>query len=172
MFDFNHNKSSNSLKKSVCLIFLLILIIALSIFVYNYYLENKDKSETKSGYTNIEKISKISDEEKQKAVDESVEEGMINICYAISATFEGKNSTSFKVINKENNKYPIAFQLYDENDNLMFTSSSIDLGYECKEITLNKEHKKGTFEWKIKIGYDVEGSSNVQSFFPINVTIK
>ena len=83
-----------------------------------------------------------------------------------------KNSTSFKVLNKENNRYPIVFELYDENDNLMFQSSEIALGYQCTEITLNENHEKGTFEWKIKIGYsNGNEKSNVQSFFPINVTI-
>ena len=164
-------------KKKIIIMISLILLLVSSIFIYNhYYLENIYESDTnkenETNDTKTEKISEIPDSEKQEAVNKAVEEGMINISYSSSAVFDGKNSTSFKVLNKENNRYPIDFELYDENDNLMFQSSEIALGYQCTEITLNENHEKGTFEWKIKIGYsNGNEKSNVQSFFPINVTI-
>lgn len=170
----NNIKTNNS-KIIIISLVLIILILLIGIFFSYNYLKNNDNSNkvNKTNYeTETEKITHISKEDRQKAINKIVEEGMININYQSIASFENNVSTSFKVTNIENNKKPIKFKIIDENQNIVYESDEIKPGYECKQIKLDDDfnHEKGTFDWEILIGYSED--SNVSSAFPLKVTFK
>lgn len=168
-----NNKRNNKIIITSLILIIFLLLIGV-FFGYNYFKNNSNNTkENETNYkTETEKITHISKEDRQKAINKIVEEGMININYQSIASFENNVSTSFKVTNIENNKKPIKFKIVDENQNIVYESDEIEPGYECKKIKLDDDftHEKGTFDWEILIGYSEEG--NVSSAFPLKVTFK
>lgn len=143
------------------------LICALLVVGYLWYKEyNKDTEYEQA----VNAITEIDYEERQRELDRIVEEGMINIQYSASASFDGKVSTRFNVKNIDNNKQPIQFVLMDENGDVIYKSKQIERGYEINAIELEKELPKGTHNGKISIGYVEEG--NVASLFPITLEVR
>ena len=143
------------------------LVCALLVVGYLWHKEyNKDTEYEQA----VNAITEIDYEERQKELDRIVEEGMINIQYSASASFEGKVSTRFNVKNIDNNKQPIQFTLMDENGDIIYKSKQIERGYEINAIELDKELPKGTHNGKISIGYVEEG--NVTSLFPITLEVR
>lgn len=128
---------------------------------------NKEKPEYEVA---VNKITEIDYAERQKELNQVVEDGMMNVQYSLHCEFDGKVSTSFKVKNIENNKYPIQFVLYDEEGRAIYNSAKIERGYELNAIELEEELSKGIHDCKIEIGYAEEG--NVSSIFPITVEVK
>jgi len=118
----------------------------------------------------VDRITEIDYAERQEQLNQIVEDGMMNVQYSLYSEFNGKVSTSFNVKNIENNKYPIAFKLIDENGTVIYKSAKIERGYELNAIELDKELSKGTHECKIELGYAEEG--NVSSVFPITIEVK
>lgn len=162
------NKNNKIKIAIICLMLILITIFGLLIY-NNGNSDSKTTNNIENYNGNYSKITKISEEDKQSCKNQIVEDGMININYQTNVTFNSTESINFKVTNIEQNKYPIKFELIDENGDTIYMSDEIPQGYECTEIKLEKEHKKGSFEWQIKIGYVTGG--NVSSIFPINVEI-
>lgn len=117
----------------------------------------------------VDKITEIDYKERQEELNQVVEDGMMNVQYSLSCEFDGKVSTSFNVKNIENNKYPIKFELLDENGKVIYKSDKIERGYELNSIELDKELSKGTHDCQIEIGYAEEG--NVASVFPITIEV-
>lgn len=143
------------------------LVCTLLVVEYLWYKEyNKDTEYEQA----VNAITEIDYEERQKELDRIVEEGMINIQYSASASFDGKVSTRFNVKNIDNNKQPIQFTLMDENGDVIYKSKQIERGYEINAIELYKELPKGTHNGKISIGYVEEG--NVASLFPITLEVR
>ena len=168
MDDKSNNKNNKDSKNKFIIPILILIILALILcgfFGYRYL--TRDTSEY---YSKTSKITQMPEEDRQAYVNQIVDDGMMNVNYQTSATFEGIKSIDFKVTNIEQNKYPIQFELIDENGDTIYTSGEIPQGYECTEVALDREHEKGSFEWQIKLGYVNEG--NVSSIFPINVEIK
>ena len=119
---------------------------------------------------NVNAITEIDYSDRQEYVDTKVEEGMININYLPKAIFEGKTSIKFNVKNIKNNKGPIVFEIYDEEENCIYQSKLIEPGYEMNSIKLDKPLKKGTHDCKIKVGYAEDG--NVDTVFPIMIEVR
>lgn len=145
----------------------LITCIGVCLVLYSNFKSSKTISEYEQA---VNKITEIDYSQRQAELDKIVEEGMINIQYAMYASFNGKVSTSFNVKNSKNNKHPIIFSITDENGDLIYESKQINTGYELNSIELEKELSKGTHECSIKIGYAAEG--NVSSVFPIILEVK
>ena len=155
-------------KKKAMIITAIIALLFIGIFSVVYCLNsNNNKSEYEQ---KVEKIVAMNKEDQQKYIDQIVEEGQINIQYSLGATFNGKTSQSFNVKNIENNNGDIVFTIYDESGNEIYNSKPIQRGYECTEITLDKELPVGTHECRISIGYVDAG--NVKSTFPITIEVK
>lgn len=157
----------NNKNRIIIGVLIVALVCALSVAGYMWYKQAKDKTEYEQA---VNAITEIDYEERQKELDRIVEEGMINIQYSASASFDGKVSTKFNVKNIDNNKQPIQFTLMDETGDVIYKSKQIDLGYEINTIELDKELSKGTHEGKISIGY-VDGG-NVSSLFPITLEVR
>lgn len=155
------------MKKDKIIIGILSLSLVSTLAFGAVYL-NKDKNVSEFE-TAVNEITEIDYSERQAALDQIVEDGMMNVQYSMYASFNGKVSTSFNVKNIKNNKYPIMFKLYDSDDNVIYESKKIELGYEINSIELNKSLPKGTHECKIQIGYVNEG--NVSSVFPITLEV-
>ena len=156
------------MNKKKAMIITAIVVLLIGIFAVVYSLHN---SNNKSEYEQkVEKIVAMNKEDQQKYIDQIVEEGQINIQYSLGATFNGKTSQSFNVKNIENNNGDIVFTIYDESGNEIYNSKPIQRGYECTEITLDKELPVGTHECRISIGYVDAG--NVKSTFPITIEVK
>lgn len=156
------------MNKKKAMIITAIAVLLIGIFAVGYSLHN---SSNKSEYEQkVEKIVAVNPEEQQKYIDQIVEEGQINIQYSLGATFNGKTSQGFNVKNIENNHGDIVFAIYDENGEEIYNSDPIQRGYECTEITLDKELPVGTHECRISIGYVDAG--NVKSTFPITIEVK
>lgn len=115
------------------------------------------------------RIEGMSDEEVAEAVNREVEEGKINVQYSLYAVFDGKKSESFMVRNIEKNHHPLEFTIYDEDGNSIYSSMPINLGYELKDITLDRELPRGDHDCSIRISYVAEG--NVASVFPLKVKV-
>lgn len=145
------------------------LILSIAGGSYLYISRDKDKPITEYE-TAVNQITEIDYEQRQRELDQIVEEGMMNVQYLSSCQFNGKVSETFNVKNIENNKHPIIFTITDEKDNVIYQSKQIDLGYELNSIELDKELSKGTHNCKIQIGYAVEG--NVSSVFPITIEVR
>lgn len=156
-------------KASKIIIGVLSVSLVCSVTAGAYLFMNQANNKTEYE-TAVNAITEIDYDERQKELDRIVEEGMINIQYSASASFDGKTSTSFNVKNIDNNKYPIEFKLMDENGDVVYKSKQIDRGYEINAIELDKELSEGTHEGKISIGYVQEG--NVSSVFPITLEVR
>ena len=120
--------------------------------------------------TNVNQITEIDISKRQEELNAIVEEGKMNVNYSSRAVFEGRVSETFNIKNIKNNHYPIAFELFDENGDCIYTSKKIEPGYEMNWIELDKALTKGTHECRLKVGYAEEG--NVSSAFPIIIEVK
>lgn len=118
----------------------------------------------------VNKITEMSDEDKQAAINQLVEDSEINVTYASKAEFVGNVSTTFLVRNIENNHYPIVFEIFDEDGKSLYKSEPIGLGYEVTAISFDEPLSVGVHNCKISIGYD--GQGNVNSVFPLQITVK
>lgn len=174
----NTEKRTNN-KKGIKIILAVVFIIAiLSFFTlktdsvdYITSFFKLELNQQESGYEDqVNKITEIDYTERQEALNEIVEEGMINICYSTSAVFEGKISKSFNVQNSINNHHPMVFEITDETGDVIYKSKKIIPGYELNQIELSKELSKGSHDCKIKIGYADEG--NISSVFPIIIEVR
>lgn len=160
----DNTKTKN--KKRITAILIGILLIGAIAFGFQY-ITSSNQNEYEE---NINAITRIDKEERQKQVDQLVQEGEINIQYDLGATFNGKVSEHFNVKNIENNKDDIQFIIYDENGDEIYKSKLIKRGYEVNKIELEKELEKGTHKCKISIGYVNRG--NVASTFPLDIEVK
>ena len=120
--------------------------------------------------TNVNQITEIDTSKRQEELNAIVEEGKMNVNYSSRAVFDGRVSETFNIKNNKNNHYPIAFELFDENGDCIYTSKKIEPGYEMNWIELDKALTKGTHECRLKVGYAEEG--NVSSAFPIIIEVK
>ena len=120
--------------------------------------------------TNVNQITEIDTSKRQEELNAIVEEGKMNVNYSSKAVFDGRVSETFNIKNIKNNHYPIAFELFDENGDCIYTSKKIEPGYEMNWIELDKALTKGTHECRLKVGYAEEG--NVSSAFPIIIEVK
>ena len=120
--------------------------------------------------TNVNQITEIDISKRQEELNAIVEEGKMNVNYSSRAVFDGRVSETFNIKNIKNNHYPIAFELFDENGDCIYTSKKIEPGYEMNWIELDKALTKGTHECRLKVGYAEEG--NVSSAFPIIIEVK
>ena len=120
--------------------------------------------------TNVNQITEIDTSKRQEELNAIVEEGKMNVNYSSRAVFDGRVSETFNIKNIKNNHYPIAFELFDENGDCIYTSKKIEPGYEMNWIELEKALTKGTHECRLKVGYAEEG--NVSSAFPITIEVK
>ena len=120
--------------------------------------------------TNVNQITEIDTSKRQEELNAIVEEGKMNVNYSSRAVFDGRVSETFNIKNIKNNHYPIAFELFDENGECIYTSKKIEPGYEMNWIELDKALTKGTHECRLKVGYAEEG--NVSSAFPIIIEVK
>lgn len=162
--EIKKEKKNNANKYLVVIIILLLLLMGVGGW---HLLNNKEVSEFEQ---KVNAITEIDYSKQQEALNQLVEEGMINIQYSLSAVFNGKVSESFNVKNIKNNHHPIVFKIFDEEGNQIYESKQIALGYEINSIELDKELSKGTHQCKIQIGYATEG--NVSSTFPITIEVK
>ncbi len=156
----------NDDKKKILVIILSVLIIlgmiAVCVLVYPPDIDDGSSLHV------IDEVD-YSHEEIQRQLNEEVADSMINIQYSLYATFNDHKSNDFFVRNIKTNHHPITFKLYDENNELIYESDKIDLGYEFKGLSLDKELAKGEHEGTIQIGY--ASSGNVSSAFPIYLTV-
>lgn len=178
------------------IIIIILVFVNLMMSIMTFFIVKKNKSDKVNDTTTssssvidesddtdqgeIDKINRMTDEEKQKLVNDSVEDGMIAVDYSMSAVvnYDTLESTSFRVTNTEDNKDSIQFKLYDENDNVVYTSEVIDKGYECTKIKLDptkfdsSKYEPGKkYEWNISVGY-YNLSGNMNSLFPIYITFE
>lgn len=154
------------MKKSKCFKIISSLVVVILIVIGSITFLNREKFEYEKA---VDKITEIDYEERQEELNQVVEDGMMNVQYSLSCEFDGKVSTSFNVKNIENNKYPIKFELLDENGKVIYKSNKIERGYELNSIELDEELSKGTHDCQIEIGYAEEG--NVASVFPITIEV-
>ncbi len=109
---------------------------------------------------------------------QEVEEGMFECNMSMSWTFEDGESVSKDaiVVNSENNKYPIYFDLYLKDTNeLIYSSPVLPVGTQLTDIKLDKALPAGTY--KVVCQYtlirDVESQEEISSAgFVITVTVR
>lgn len=155
----------NKENKTICL---LIILLFISCICWGFYYW-KSQHSLNEYEKQVNKITEIDYSSRQEALNQVVEEGMINIQYSIGAKFKGKVSESFNVKNSINNHFPLVFELFDPNGKSIYKSKLIDPGYEINSIELTKELSKGIHDCTIKIGY--ANSGNVSSIFPITIEV-
>lgn len=149
------------------------IIIALIVLILLFIVFRCSKPEQKviTEYEkNVNAITQIDYSKRQEALNAIVDEGKMNVNYSSEAVFDGTTSVKFNVKNIKNNHYPIVFALYDEEENVIYTSKKIEPGYELNCIQLTQALSKGTHECKLKVGYAQEG--NVSSVFPIKIEVR
>ena len=83
------------------LIILLSLLLLISCSFWGFQIW-KSQHTTNEYETKVDAITQIDYSQRQEALNEVVEAGMINIQYSMGAVFKGKTSLSFNV---KNNKY-------------------------------------------------------------------
>lgn len=166
----NKKDSKGKIRKIIISILILLLLLSIGIGI-GYFINKQNKEKDLEFEKQVDKIVEMSDEDMQAALNQIVEDGMINIQYQTGAVFDTKGrSKSFNVKNIENNKDSISFILYDEKDNIIYESKAIERGYEINDIQLEKPLSKGNHECKIQIGYVSKG--NVKSTFPISIKVE
>ena len=119
---------------------------------------------------NVNQITEINYEERQEALNQVVEEGMMNVQYTMGAVFKGTISESFCVKNSINNHYPLVFEIYNPQGLCIYASKMIEPGYEITKIQLETPLPKGIHECSIKMSYAQTG--NIASVFPITIEVK
>lgn len=154
-------------KERIIFDFGLLVLIAGVFWGFHYWNSQNTVSEYE---TKVNAITEIDYDKRQDAINQVVEDGMINIQYSMGAVFKGKISQSFNVKNNINNHYPLIFEIYDENNTTIYQSKMIEPGYEINKIELTKELSKGKHDCSIKIGYANAG--NVSSVFPLTIEVK
>ncbi len=160
-------KEQRLLLKTFVLVMSILCFLFLSIQLVRV---NKTAKKNVQYETNLNRITEIDYSKQQEALDTIVEEGKMNVNYSSHAIFKGKVSEKFNIKNISNNHYPIEFELYDENDNCIYTSKMIKPGYEMNDIELDKKLSTGEHSCKLRVGYTEEG--NVSSVFPITIEVR
>lgn len=151
-------------KKNIVAVALVLTATIALTFAYNKF---NNKEYAFEGQ--VAQIVEMDKEEQQRNLNQIVEENQINIQYAAGVVFEGKTSKNFSVKNIQNNNGDIKFTIYDKDGDVIYESDAIQRGYECTQITLDKELPKGTNECKISIGYVEAG--NVKNTFPLTIEV-
>lgn len=118
----------------------------------------------------VNRVTKMDISERQAHVDKIVEDGMMNVNYTTSITMKDGVFEDFNIKNIENNKHPIKFKVLSEDNDLLFESGLIELGYEMNGLRLLKSLDKGVHNCRILIGYAEEG--NVESSFPLVLVVE
>lgn len=157
------------MKRKYISIIIIAIALFFSIFIVSL-IKNQMINKKSSQYEEkVNEIVEMNYEDQQKALNQIVEEGNINIQYSTNATFSGKVSKNFNIKNIKNNHHPIMFKIYNEKGENLYVSNKINPGYELNKIELEKELPKGKYNCRIQIGYTEEG--NVSSSFPIYIEV-
>jgi len=164
------NEKKTKKKKKKTGKYILLALVILLLILLGIQCSRQGEKVVSSYEKNVNAISEIDYSKRQKALDAIVEEGKMNVNYSSKAVFKGTRSESFNIKNIKNNHYPIVFEIYDENEECIYTSKKIEPGYEMTCIELVKEMVPGIHPCKLKVGYAQEG--NVSSVFPIEIEVK
>ena len=161
-----HRKKKKKIAERITILILLVIILILLLFRCG----DCKQEETSEYEQEVNAITEIDYSKNQEALNAIVEEGKMNVNYSSTAIFDGATSLLFNIKNIKNNHHPIIFELYDENDNKLYTSKWIEPGYEMNKIELENVPEKGVHEGSLKVGYTEEG--NVSAVFPIVIEVK
>ena len=168
----NNEKRSPATKIILVVVILLLisLLVRCAVSCQQRKMVNDMEEHVTEFEENMNAITEIEDDMKQEAVNTLVEEGMMNVNFSTTATFDGKVSKSFNIKNIENNHDSIVFEISDEDGDSLYKSKKIAPGYEMNGIELNKELPKGRHECTIEIQYAIEG--HVATVFPIVIIVE
>lgn len=171
MREIKKEKQKQKKKKRRAVERIIILILLVIILILLLFRCQKPKQENASEYEQeVNAITEIDYSKHQEALNAIVEEGKMNVNYSSTAVFDGASSLLFNIKNIKNNHHPIIFELYDENENKLYTSKLIEPGYEMNKIELDSVPDSGLHEGKLKVRYAEEG--NVSAVFPISIEVK
>lgn len=159
-------KQQNAIR-IIVLILLIFLVLLCGFRCSRLEMKNQVVSEYED---DVDKITEIDYSDQQEALNALVEEGKMNVNYSSQAVFKGTVSEKFNIKNISNNHHPITFELYDEENQCIYSSKKINPGYEMNRIELLEELDLGVHNCKLKVGYAEEG--NVVSVFPITIEVK
>lgn len=95
----------------------------------------------------IEDLTHKSKDEIIAALNQKVEEGMINISMNTNPVFEnGKSEGNLRIDNIEANRYPQLVEIYTKDDNTLLYSGAVDIGLKVNYSTLLVDLPKGDYE--------------------------
>lgn len=88
-----------------------------------------------------------SKEEILAALNEKVQEGMINISMNTNPIFEtGTSMGTLMITNSASNRYPQLIEIYTKDDNTLVYSGAVDIGNKVEQSTLLVDLPKGDYE--------------------------
>lgn len=164
-------REKQKIKKRKAVERIIILVLLVIIIILLMFRCGDTKQEAPSEYEQeLNAITEIDYSRYQEALNAIVEEGKMNVNYSATAVFDGTTSLLFNIKNIKNNHHPIVFELYDENEQKLYTSKQIEPGYEMNKIELDSAPAKGVHDGKLKVRYAEEG--NVSAVFPLTIEVK
>jgi hypothetical protein len=156
----------------VVIVVLLAVIVVLLIFL----LRNKQQPEEER--SSIRTITSADDAESiMEDMQEQVRKGMFECKMSMKWTFpDGKSSsTDAYVANSEANTYPIYFDVYINEDELIYSSPVIPVGSNIAGFALDKELPAGNYEATVMytLVEDVETQKEIsQAGFIVDITVQ
>lgn len=142
-------KKKKSKKKYLLLLLLLLLIPTIWLFKGVFIGDNPipilginwDENQSLGDLTGKSK------EEIVAALNEKVQEGMINISMNTNPIFEtGTSLGTLMITNSASNRYPQLIEIYTKDDNVLVYSGAVDIGNKVEKSRLLVDLPKGEYE--------------------------
>lgn len=130
-----------------------LVIVALAVVIMILFQElNNRQQPTPTPQSTSGKGNLVVDESNLETIENqlesSVQDGMFQVNMNTTWHFDEGNPTSKNayVANAASNHYPITFEVYLNGEEELYTSTLMPVGSQLKEVTLNQNLPKGTYD--------------------------
>ncbi len=148
-YEFQDEGNSGKHKKSfVVWIVIASIAVILALLAALYFFMNSTQYSSKEGVGELGQLEGKTAEEIQQALDNYVEEGMLNISIAAVVTFEnGDAEGELRIENSPANHYLMQVDIArNDNGQIIYSSDPIEPNYHIQYGKLNTDLPAGTYE--------------------------
>lgn len=142
--NYPHKQRSGGSNRGALIALLVLLIIAAAVFLLRSCSDNKtpDPGAVEGGWNEAD-TDKIVD-----ALNEKVEQGMINISMNTTPTFQNSSSAgNLMIVNESVNNYPQVVEIHrNDTGEVIYKSGAIPVGSKLETAKLSADLDAGTYE--------------------------
>lgn len=167
-------KKSKHLKVAMVGAYILIAVLFVLFLLFRCQCPmNGSDSDSDLEKGSIDFVQPKSDRNLQEEVNKAVEAGMFNVFMNTDITFEDGNSKGNLLIqNVETNPNPVFVEIYTKDNNeLIYQSDEIPVGYKIEEGSLSKSLDKGTYDCIAYFNVIDETSKEIKNKIGLNVKL-